>query len=75
MRERNLPFKFEILKGIAFEGESSKIKLQDYLNAHYPDISDAIELLKKRKIIERSREDLKVVGLRYTINLRKEDWK
>ncbi len=48
-----------ILRSIAIEGELSKRKLQDSLNAHYPDISDATELLKKRKIIEWSRDDHK----------------
>ena len=46
-----------ILKIIALEGESSKRKLQDSVNAHYPDISDAVESLKKGRIIKQSRAD------------------
>lgn len=46
-----------ILKIIAREGESSKIKLQESVNAHYPDVSDAVESLKKERIIEQSRVD------------------
>lgn len=46
-----------ILKIIAKEGESSKRKLQESVNAHYPDISDAVESLKKERIIEQSRAD------------------
>jgi len=49
----------EILRNIALEGESSKSKLRDDLDAHYPDISDAIESLKKEKIIEQSHVDFK----------------
>ncbi|HEY7570077.1 MAG TPA: hypothetical protein VH796_01790 [Nitrososphaeraceae archaeon] len=49
----------KILRNIASEGESSKRRLEDDLDANYPDISDAIELLKKKKIIVMSRADMK----------------
>jgi DNA-binding MarR family transcriptional regulator len=49
----------EILRSIAIVGESSKRRLQDDLGAHYPDISDAIESLKKENIIEQSHVDFK----------------
>lgn len=46
--ERKKPtLQIKVLRSIAFEGESSKRKLQVYLNAHYPDISDAVKSLKK----------------------------
>jgi DNA-binding PadR family transcriptional regulator len=48
-----------ILKEIALEGESSKIGLQKILETYYPDISDAVEILKKLEIIEKSRVDRK----------------
>jgi hypothetical protein len=46
-----------ILERIALEGELSKRKLQEQLDAHYPDISDAVESLKKGEIIKQSRAD------------------
>jgi DNA-binding MarR family transcriptional regulator len=48
-----------ILKSIALEGELSKRKLQEYLDTHYSDISDAVNILQKRKIIEVSYADFK----------------
>lgn len=56
--ERKKPtLQIRIIKIIAVEGESSKRKLQDSVNAHYPDVSDAVDSLKKAKIIEQSRID------------------
>jgi DNA-binding PadR family transcriptional regulator len=47
----------KILKVIALDGESSKKRLQVDLDTHYSDIFDAVEILKKKQIIEEYRVD------------------
>ena len=57
--ERKKPtLQIKVLRSIAFEVESSKRKLQVYLNAHYPDISDAVKSLKKGAVWYRLLEHL-----------------
>lgn len=58
-KHRKPTLQIKILKEIVLEGESSKIGLKKILETHYSDISDAIDSLKKEKIIKQSRVNFK----------------